>query len=216
MRDTGAALHTTRVAFDNPTTPDSLIRMQPLLTDAARLLVPGVPLAAIWYSCTAASALIGDAAVTAAISAGRPGVPVVTPPAAAVAGFKHLGIGRIAVLTPYLAGTTTPLIAYFQASGLDAISTLSLGIEDDRDMARVTRQCILDAAVAADHPEAEALFISCTALPAMAAVPQIEAALSKPVVTSNQASLWQLGEIAGCRFAGPGRLFTAARRTEPV
>lgn len=212
----GVALHTTRVAFENPTTPESLLRMQPLLTDAARLLIPGVPLAAIWYSCTAASAIIGDAAVEAAIAAGRPDVPVLTPPQAAKAAFSRLGLRRIAVLTPYLAQTTQGLIGYFEAGGIDVVSTLSLGIEDDRDMARVSRASILAAATAADHPEAEALFVSCTALPAMAAVADLEAMLGKPVVTSNQAALWRLGALTGCRLAGPGRLFATTPQAVPA
>jgi maleate isomerase len=212
----GVALHTTRVAFENPTTPESLMRMQPLLRDAARLLVPEMPLAAIWYSCTAASAIIGDAAVAGAIGAGRPGVPVLTPPQAALSAFAALGVRRIAVLTPYLARTTGEFIGYFEATHIAAVSTLSLGIEDDRDMARVSRASILAAAAAADHPEAEALFISCTALPAMAAVAEIEAMLGKPVVTSNQAALWRLGALTGRRLTGPGRLFAMSPHPEPA
>lgn len=210
----GVALHTTRVTFENPTTPDSLMRMRPLLTDAARLIVPEVPLAAIWYSCTAATAIIGDAAVEAAISAGRPGVPVVTPPQAALAAFARLGLRRIAVLTPYLALTTRGLIAYFESKGVEVVATLSLGIEDDRDMACVDRSSILAASVAADHPQAEALFVSCTALPATALVAQMEAMLSKPVITSNQAALWRLAALTGRNLDGPGRLFAAEPEQE--
>lgn len=210
----GVMLHTTRVSFENPTTPESLLRMQPLLTDAASLLVPEVPLAAIWYSCTAASAIIGEATVEAAIAAGRPGVPVLTPPQAATAAFARLGLRRIAVLTPYLARTTSGLIRYFEGKGIEVVSTLSLGIEDDREMARVNRASILAAAAAADHPEAEALFVSCTALPAMSAVSKIEAMLGKPVVTSNQAALWQLGALTGRRLTGPGQLFATLPQLE--
>lgn len=210
----GIALHTTRVAFENPTTPESLLRMQPRLGEAAALIVPGVPLAAIWYSCTAASAIIGDEPVEAAIATGRPGVPVVTPPVSARAAFRRLGVGRIAVLTPYLARTTEGLVGYFEEAGLDIVSTMSLGIEDDRDMARVGAGSILSAAGAANHPDAEALFISCTALPAMALIGDIEATLGKPVITSNQACLWRLGELSGRPVQGPGRLFATPNRTE--
>ena len=212
----GVAIHTTRVSFENPTTPESLMRMQPLLSDAARLLVPDIPLAAVWYSCTAASAIIGDAAVEAAISMGRPGVPVVTPPLAVRHAFASLGIDRVAIVTPYLRQTTAGLIEYFEKAGLNVVSSLSLSIEDDRDMARVTRSCILSAAAAADHPDAEALFISCTALPAMSLVVEIEEILAKPVVTSNQAALWRLGQLAGRAPKGPGRLFAAMRSVEPA
>lgn len=205
----GISMHTTRVAFTNPTTPESLRQMQPLLGDAARLLLPDIPLKAIWYSCTAASAILGDAAVEAAISAGRPGVPVVTPPVAAVEAFFQLGAGRIAVLTPYLPETAAGLTRYFEARGVEVAGALSLGLEDDRDMARVTGGSIRAAAAAANRDDADALFISCTALPALAEIDAIEAAIGKPVVTSNQASLWALGRLAGAPVPVPGRLAAA-------
>ena len=50
-----AGLYTTRVAFENPTTPENLRHMAPRLTAAADLIIPGEPLDAICYSCTAAS-----------------------------------------------------------------------------------------------------------------------------------------------------------------
>jgi maleate isomerase len=208
----GISMHTTRVAFENPTTPESLRRMQPLLADAARLLLPDIPLAAIWYSCTAASAILGDAAVEGAIAEGRPVVPVVTPPAAAVRAFATLGARRIAVLTPYLPQTAEGLTRYFEARGVSVAGALSLGLEDDRDMARVSGASIREAALAADRPDAEALFISCTALPALAQIEAIEEGIGKPVVTSNQASLWALGDRAGHPVAVPGRLAAATAR----
>ncbi|PWE33766.1 ectoine utilization protein EutA [Maritimibacter sp. 55A14] len=209
----GAALHVSRVAFENPTTPANLARMAPRLTGAADLLVPGAALRAIYYACTAASVAMGDDYVREAVQAARPGVPVVTPTGAASAGFKALGVGRVALLTPYLPETTAPMAAYFSAQGLDVRRTHCMGLADDRDIARVAPEAILAAAQAVDCPEAEALFISCTALPAAALVPRIEAAIGKPVLTSNQAGAWALaraGGFGGHRPAAGGRLFQAA------
>lgn len=204
-----AAVHTARIAFENPTTPETLMRMQPGLMRAADLILPDIPLDAICYSCTAASVVIGDEAVAGAINAARPGVPVVTPTGAARAAFRALGVRRIAVLTPYLIETSQPMAAYFSRHGLDVIRLHCLGMEDDREMARVSRETIVNAAVAVDTPEAEALFISCTALPALGAVAEIEARIGKPVVTSNQASIWAMLCHAGLggQIEGYGRLF---------
>ena len=46
--------------------------------------------------------------------------------------------------------------------------------------------------------------MSCTALRAAEAVEEIERALGKPVVTSNQAMFWQALRTAGCDLAVPG------------
>lgn len=205
------ALHVTRVPFENPTTPASLHRLAGELTGAAALLAPGVDLAAVIFSCTAASATIGDAAIADTIRASRPGVRVVTPPDAAFRALEALGARRIALLTPYLPRTTRPMVDYFSGRGLTVVNSQCLGLEDDRAMARVSRQTILDAAAAAAHPDADAIFLSCTALPAIGVVDELEARLGKPVVTSNQASLWHALAIADVTADGPGRLFDLAR-----
>lgn len=77
-------VYVTRVAFENPTTPENLRKMAPLITQAARLILPEERLDAICYSCTAASVVIGDDAIKALVHAARPNLPVVTPSGAAV------------------------------------------------------------------------------------------------------------------------------------
>ncbi|WP_226573400.1 aspartate racemase/maleate isomerase family protein [Acuticoccus sediminis] len=201
------AMHTTRVPFENPTTPATLRRLADGLTDAADLLVPGLALEAIIFSCTAASATIGDGEVARRIGVARPGVPVVTPPDAAVDAFAALGVSRIAMLTPYLPETTEPMVAYFEGRGIAVATAHCLGLADDREMGRVDHATILAAGEAADCVGAEALFVSCTALPAIGVIDQLEARLGKPVVSSNQASFWRALGHAGVTVRGPGRLF---------
>lgn len=204
------ALHVARIAFHNPTTPDNLRAMLPDLSRTADLLVPGLDLAAICFGCTSASIALGDAAVEEAIGRARPGVPVVTPARAAVNAFAALGVSRIALLTPYVVETTGPVAEYFSDAGLDVVRTCCLDLADDRDIARLSADTIVTAAEAADAPEAEALFVSCTSTPALALVAGIEARLGKPMVTSNQASLWQMLDLARAPMPkGYGRLFDA-------
>jgi maleate isomerase len=204
-----AGVHATRVAYANPTTPANLRAMAPRLGEAAALLAPGEPLAAICFGCTSASVVIGEAAVAEAIGRGRPGTPVVTPIGAAEVALGALGARRIAVLTPYLPETTAPVVAHLAARGFEVVRACCLGLEDDREMARIEPDAIVEAARAADSPRAEALFISCTALPAMTLAGRIEAALGKPVVTSNQACIWRLRHRAGlgAPVEGFGALF---------
>jgi maleate isomerase len=204
-----AGFYTTRVAFVNPTTPENLRKMSPRLTAAAECILPGVPLDAICYSCTAASVVIGDAEVAAAINTVRPGVPVVTPTGAARLALAALGVNRIAVLTPYLIETSEPMAAYFTGHGFEITRFECFGMDDDREMARVTGDTIVEAVLRLDDPRAQAFFISCTGLPSVQTIAQIEARTGKPVVTSNQASAWAMMRHAGLdeRINGYGRLF---------
>ena len=202
------AIYVSRVMNYNPTTVENLRRMAPRLSDAAALILPDEPLDVVAYSCTSASVAIGDEAVMAAIQEATPGVPCVTPPSAAAAAFAHLGVRRISVLTPYLRSVSEPFVDYFAARGLETATLTCLGIEDDRDMARLAPASIAAVAREVCDPAAEGLFISCTAVRAAEAAEEIEQALGKPVVTSNQAMFWQALRTAGCDspVSGYGRL----------
>lgn len=204
----GIGLYTARIAYANPTNRSNLLKMLPQLSETASLILPGESLDAICYSCTAATVVMGDAAVAEAVHQAKPGVPLVTPVSAARAAFEALGVTRIAVLTPYTTTVTAELIAYFRAHGLGVVDAACLGLEDDREMARVDRSSIISAAQQVATIEAEALFISCTALRAAGVAQEIEAAIERPVVTSNQASIWYALRCAGVADAisGYGRL----------
>ena len=207
-------LFTTRIAYANPVTPDNLRAMQPRLAAAADLLLPGEALDVVCFGCTSASVVIGDAAVEASIREAKPGVAVVTPASAGVAALKALGARRISVLTPYTPGTSAPMAAYFQDHGFELASVTCLGLEDDRQMARISRSSLVEAAVAATAPGAEALFVSCTALRSASVAAEIERRIGRPVVTSNQASAWACLNHCGLppRLTGAGSLMEGARR----
>lgn len=203
----GTQLHVTRIAFDNPTTEENLRNTGPRLRAAADLLVPGVDLAAIGFGCTSASAVLGPG--IGELVGNR--APLVTPTSAALRGFAALGITRLALMTPYLAATTDLVGDYFQQNGIDVVRRSSMNYADDRDMAVLDADTIVQMAVNSDHPDAQALFMSCTALPAIGLIERIECALGKPVITSNQALFWAMLDQAQIPAAGPGALFR--RRT---
>lgn len=66
-----ADIHTARIAFSNPTTPENLRAMLPGIGATARLLVPGVELAAVAFSCTSATVALGEEAIEEAITGAR-------------------------------------------------------------------------------------------------------------------------------------------------
>ncbi|SDE48812.1 maleate isomerase [Paracoccus isoporae] len=199
----GCRLHVTRIAFDNPTTRDNLLKTGPRLREAAGLLVPGVALDGIGFACTSAAAVLGDA-VQDAIGHRA---PLSTPAAAAMRGFRALGVDRVALMTPYLEATADLVGDHFAAHGFDVVRRHSMGFEDDRDMALLQADRIVDFAVAADHPQAQALFMSCTALSAVSVIDRIEDRLGKPVISSNLALFWSMLDQARIAATGPGALF---------
>ena len=77
------------------------------------------------------------------------------------------------------------------------------GIED------VSGETIYHMARQVDKPESEAIFISCTNLHTIELIEKLECDLGKPVITSNQATMWNLLRMAGIqdKLPGYGQLF---------
>ncbi|MFD1156570.1 ectoine utilization protein EutA [Roseovarius aestuarii] len=202
-------VYATRIAFENPTTPASLLKTGPRLTEAAAQIFPGEALDVIAYACTAASVVLGNDVVEKHLNAAKPSTPCVTPSSAAFDAFAALGVRRISVLTPYTVDVTDELVGFFEANGLEVVSSACLGMNDDREMARVSEECVIAAGAEAMHPQAEALFISCTALRAAQCAGRIEGQIGVPVVTSNQAMVWRtLRHLSlTTTITGEGRIF---------
>lgn len=126
--------------------------------------MPGVALKGVGFGCTSASAVLGQG-VQDALGARA---PVSTPTSGALRGFQALGVNRVALMTPYLRETADLVGDHFAAHGLDVVSRRSMEQGDDRDMALLTDAQVMEFALASDHADAQALFMSCTALPALA------------------------------------------------
>ena len=191
------AVYGNRIQFDNPTTPKTLQETLPRLSRASELLLPDFPLDAICYVCTAASAVLGDQPIIDAIQSAKPDTEVVTTIGAVSAGLHHLNASKISILTPYLPETTGPVIERLNNDGFDILSTHCWGLEDDRVMAQVRPEVVIEEAVKACHPDAGALFVSCTAVRAAEVAAEIESRIGKPVVSSNLACIWRLLQITG-------------------
>ncbi|WKL38978.1 hypothetical protein Q1M64_04665 (plasmid) [Sinorhizobium meliloti] len=93
--------------------------------------------------------------------------------------------------------------------GFEILNIQGLNIENDEDMARVTPDYIFEFAKQVDRPGSDAIFISCGALRSVDVIHALEAEIGKPVITSNQAMMWDCLRLAGVidRSAKYGRLF---------
>jgi maleate isomerase len=156
--------------------------------------------------------VLGHQVMEANIRQGHPGVAVVTPITAALNAFAALWVKRISLITPYLESVTRPVAEYIQSCGYSVASAASFGIADEITMARLSPTAIQAAALRHCAADADALFISCTAIRAAETVAALEAELGKPVLTSIQCLFWAALRPAGYRSAlhGHGQLLQEA------
>ena len=202
-------VYVARIAYNNPTTTESLRKTGPRITAGAALILPDEPLDVVAFGCTSATVVLGEQAVADYIHAAKPGSKCVTPTSAAFAAFKELGVQRVSVLTPYTPDVTQDLVDYFTQNALSVENWNCLGLDDDRQMARVSHKSIIAAGVQTFDEKSDALFISCTAVRAAECTGEIEKIIGKPVITSNQAIIWHALRQAGIdrKIPGCGQLF---------
>ncbi|WP_116474720.1 maleate cis-trans isomerase family protein [Zobellella maritima] len=186
----GVEMFTSRVRNFNPLTIENLRTMAPGISAVADAILPGTELDVIIYACTSGTVAIGSKRVEELIHAARPDVKVTNPLTAAFAAFDALQAGRISMLTPYTDTVNGDVARVFSGSGCEVLNIAGFGFEDDTAMTFISPRDIEEAAIEICHPDADLLFISCTALRSAQVVEHIEQRLSKPVITSNQVLAW--------------------------
>jgi maleate isomerase len=206
----GVAFYESRILNDAAITQETLRRMEARLAEAASLILPGLSLDVVAFGCTSASMVIGEERVFERIREARPGVACTTPITAAFAALRALDARRIALLTPYRDDINRFIREYVEARGVAVPVMGSFNEEDDLKAARIDAASIRDAAIELGRSDRiDAVFVSCTSLRLVDAVVGIEAALGKPVTSSNHAMAWHTLRLAGIDDArrGCGRLF---------
>jgi maleate cis-trans isomerase len=101
--------------------------------------------------------------------------------------LQALGLRKLVLLSPYK--TNRNVIDYLHATGFTVLHDVALGL-GSLEFARVTPREWTELARKHDRPDADGIFLSCTNTTQIEAVADIERALGKPVVNSNQAVLW--------------------------
>ena len=179
-----------------------------LLADAAATLLPDGSLDVVCYACTSGSLVIGEQRVMAELNRGQPQVRATSLITGVMRALRQVGARKIVVGTPYLDEVNQREADYMTAAGFDILAIEGLNLEKDSDMVRVTPAFIHDFAISLDRPDADAVFISCGALRTLDVIGDIETAIGKPAICSNQAMIWDTLRLAGIddRFEGYGRL----------
>ena len=201
---------TNRVLNANPLTLENLQSMAADISRAATGILPGLTLDAMIYGCTSGSIAIGIEKVQNLIQRSCPGIPVTNPVSAVLAALEHLGARRISILTPYIEEVNREMVTCFQGLGIEVINILGMGYDDDIDISGIPAEVLLENAQKACEDEADLLFISCTALRTQAVIGEIELALGKTVISSNQALVWHSLRLIAYpgTIDAPGLLFS--------
>jgi len=209
----GVAFYESRVLNSPDITPERLAEMDTRIAPAVALIRPGERIDVVAFGCTSASMVIGEEKVFVRIHEARPGVACTTPITAALAALRALGAKHAGLLTPYVRSINDFMRDYIEARGVGVTRMASFEHANDNEVARIDAAS-LRAAVErlARNDDVDAVFVSCTSLRIAELIPELEATIGKPVISSNFAMAWHALRLAGVDDREPhlGRLFALA------
>jgi maleate isomerase len=131
--------------------------------------------------------------------------------------FGALGAKRIALITPYDAATTAHEAAFLRACGYDIVFAEGLALAGSDAYCATPSSFWRERAIAA-RADADAYLISCANIAVFDVIDELETQLARPVVTSNQAVIYDalrlIGwpDCCGC----PGELFKTMPALTPA
>lgn len=136
-------------------------------------------------------------------------VPAVATSGSIQRAFEALGVESLAVVTPYIEELNEKEREFLTDAGFTVTQIDGLGIEEAIDIGKRPADESYRHARGLEPIDADALFISCTAYRTFEHIRYLEHDLDVPVVSSNQATLWDTLRTVGVDYSDIelGRLF---------
>jgi len=180
-----------RIHNENPLSKENLLKMQERIESITEKILPGEKINTVAYACTSGTIAIGEDKVKEKIQLAKPGCYVTTPITSAIKAFNKMNVKKIAVFTPYPESINQTISEYLIKKNIKVISFNTFNLDLDVDFARVDPKHLLEILTKIKIDDADALFISCTALTALEILDEVEKKINKPVFSSNQTLIWE-------------------------
>lgn len=190
----GVSMHTARLTLDAGTT-EELREMTDELDDCCeRLATADVDVLAL--GCTTSTILNGPERLEARMSE-QYDVPSVTTAASLVRALEALDIDSVALATPYVDELNSIEVDYLESAGVDVVALDGLEISTGQEIGRRFPESAHRQVASLNRGDADGVVVSCANYRTGEIHELLEADLGVPVVTSNQALLWDALERAG-------------------
>ncbi len=190
-------LFVNRIHNENPLTKENLLKMYDQLESITEKILPGEKINTVAYGCTSGTIAIGEDKVKEKIQLAKPGCHVTTPITSAIKAFNKMNVKKIAVFTPYPESVNKTISEYLIKKNINVMSFSTFNLDLDVDFARVDPKYLSEILTKLNINDADALFVSCTALPALEILDEVEKKINKPVFSSNQTLIWDTIRSAG-------------------
>ena len=201
-------LFVNRIHNENPLTKENLMKMHDQIESVTEKILPGQKINTIAYACTSGTIAIGEEKVKEKVQLAKADCYVTTPVTSAIKAFKEMNLKNIALFTPYPESVNKTILEYFRRKNINIVSFSTFNIDLDEDIASVDPEYLLETLIKLNVSDADALFVSCTALPVLEILEEVEKKIGKIVLSSNQTLIWDTLRSVGYKSAikGYGKL----------
>jgi len=193
-----------RIHNENPLTKENLLKMYDQIKPVTEKILPGQKINTIAYACTSGTIAIGEDKIKQKVQLAKPGCYVTTPITSAMKAFTEVNAKKIALFTPYPESVNKTILEYFNRKNINIISFSTFNIDLDENIANVDPKYLAETLIKLEKNDADALFISCTALPALEILDEVEKKIGKIVLSSNQTLIWDTLRSVGYKSSVQG------------
>ena len=183
-------LYSNRINCYNPLTNETLKKMADDIPEVTKNILPDQKLDCVAYGCTSGTIAAGYQSIYEKVNLAKPNTKVTTPITSAINALKTLKINKVSIFTPYTDEINQSVINYFNNEKIEISELSYFDIASDLDIGKVDPQHLFDVLVKQDLSKSDALFVSCTALPVLSIIDEIEKKLGKVILSSNQTLIW--------------------------
>jgi maleate isomerase len=202
-------LYVNRIHCYNPLTNETLTKMADDITDVTKDILPDQKIDCVAYGCTSGTVAAGYETIKSKINLAKPGAEVTTPITSTIKALKKLDIKKISIFTPYTKTINDSIVSYLQKENIIVNSLTYFDIASDLDIGKVDENYLFEVLSKIDLEDSDALFVSCTALPALPIIEKLEKKMNKIILSSNQTLIWDALNLIGNKepVAGYGKIF---------
>jgi maleate isomerase len=118
------------------------------------------------------------------------GKPATTAATAMLDAFAALGVRRVALAAAWSETTNKWVAAFLESHGIEVLSQVAMGVVSNNEVGRLHPDTAFEHGRQTDRKEADALFLACGNWWTAAIVEKLEQAAGKPVLTTNNMTLW--------------------------
>jgi maleate cis-trans isomerase len=208
----GISIHFSRVKITEDT-EEQIANMITYVKSAADLL-KDAKVDIIAFGCTAGSFIKGtdyDREIIDLIE-DTAKIAATTTSTSVIKALRELKLSKVSVASPYESLINERLKNFLQASGFEVPRVKGLGVT--KDISHIPLERVYRLAREANDPNSGGLFISCTDLQTVDMLDTLEQDLRKTVISSNQATLWDMLRMLDIKvdIQGYGKLLTTLNK----